>query len=163
MIHETCPEAPPAEPTKPKEKEEEEEKSPLIPRPIRSRYAHLVGIDIILDSDLNPQVLELNDRPSMHVTVSFEDELKSHLVAEIFEHVMPNGDIYGDSPKSGWSLIYPTDSKDKNTAALNEIVEKAKKATAFGEITPPQNEHAYVTKEKPKKSKKGKKSKKSKL
>ena len=138
-----------------KEKEAaEQEKSHLQPRPIRSRYAHILGIDIILDSKLNPQVLELNDRPSMHVTVDFERELKVGLISEAFEHISPNGDIYGNSPKSGWSLIYPMDPSEPTAPVLNEIYEKAKKATAFGEIKPPLNDHAYVTK--PKKTKKKK-------
>jgi hypothetical protein len=94
--------------------EEEEvatvESSPPSPPPLKlaKRYFHILGIDIIIDSNLNPQVLELNDRPSLGVTVEFEKDLKESIIADAFEHVCPNGDVRGNSPgTSRWTQIFP--------------------------------------------------------
>lgn len=73
-------------------------------------YFHLLGIDIILDTNLNPMLLELNDRPSIAVTVPFEEELKINLMREMFYHVCPDGSTLGDSPESGWQQIIPVDN-----------------------------------------------------
>lgn len=43
---------------------------------------HILGLDIILDRELHPKVLELNDRPSLAVTVPFELEMKTKLIKE---------------------------------------------------------------------------------
>jgi hypothetical protein len=84
----------------------EEEKRP--PLPLVKRYFHILGIDVILDSDMNPQVLELNDRPSLGVTVEFEKDLKEGVIADTFEHVKANGETRGNSPEtSQWEQIYP--------------------------------------------------------
>jgi hypothetical protein len=78
------------------------------PLKLAKRYFHILGIDIIIDSDLKPQVLELNDRPSLAVTVDFERELKESIIAEAFEHVCPNGEVRGNSPStSRWTQIFP--------------------------------------------------------
>jgi hypothetical protein len=83
------------------------------PPPIKlaKRYFHILGIDVLVDSDLNPNVLELNDRPSLGVTVEFEKDLKELVIAEAFEHICPNGDVRGDSPEtSRWRQILPEQS-----------------------------------------------------
>lgn len=77
------------------------------PLPLRKRFFHILGIDIMIDSDMNPKVLELNDRPSLGVTVDFELELKEKLISEAFEHVAPNGDWFGNCENSDWIQIYP--------------------------------------------------------
>jgi hypothetical protein len=93
------------------QEEEERPETPVAqPPPLKltKRFFHILGIDIILDSELNPQVLELNDRPSLGVTVDFEQELKESVIADAFEHVLPNGDVRGDSPEtSHWRKIFP--------------------------------------------------------
>jgi hypothetical protein len=104
-----------AAPPPPAAGEEEEEKAdvgPPPPLPLRKRFFHILGIDIIIDADLNPQVLELNDRPSLCVTVDFERELKESLIASAFEHVCPNGDVKCEVGGSGWELIWPGQAQD---------------------------------------------------
>jgi hypothetical protein len=86
--------------------------APPAPPPLKlaKRYFHILGIDIIIDADLNPQVLELNDRPSLGVTVEFEQDLKESIIADAFEHVCANGEVRGDSPESSrWTRIFPLD------------------------------------------------------
>jgi hypothetical protein len=107
------------------EEEEEVESNPSRPPPLRlaKRYFHILGIDILIDADMNPKVLELNDRPSLGVTVEFEQELKERVIAEAFEHVCPNGGVRGDSPQtSRWRQIYP--EKDGGTH-WREVVRRA--------------------------------------
>jgi hypothetical protein len=82
------------------------------PLPLEKRYFHLLGADIIIDCDGNPMVLELDDRPSLGVTVQFEQDLKESMIAEVFEHVMPNGDVRASSPLSRWRRILPDPSWD---------------------------------------------------
>jgi hypothetical protein len=78
------------------------------PLKLAKRFFHILGIDIIIDSEMNPQVLELNDRPSLGVTVEFEKDLKESVIADAFEHVRPNGEVRGNSPQtSRWTQIFP--------------------------------------------------------
>ena len=37
----------------------------------------------MIDSEMNPKVLELNDRPSLGITVDFEKELKQSVIESI--------------------------------------------------------------------------------
>lgn len=75
--------------------------------PETKKYFHILGIDIILDSRLNPQILELNDRPSLMVTVPFEEELKTNMIRECFYHITHDGETSGETEKSQWEQILP--------------------------------------------------------
>ena len=100
----------------------------------RQKYFHILGIDIIIDSDLEPQILELNDRPSLAVTVDFEKDLKENLITECFEHVSITGKSFGNSEKSKWEQVYPMDPNEKDYNIWVEIVKKALHPKNNGEI-----------------------------
>lgn len=104
------------------EGEKEEQYKPLK---ITKRYFHILGIDIMIDSDLNPQVLELNDRPSLGVTVDFEQDLKESVISDAFEHVRPDGRVCGDSPEtSRWVKIYPLPESEAQNSPWPDIVKR---------------------------------------
>lgn len=95
---------------------------PTNPLPLRKRFFHILGIDIMIDADMKPRVLELNDRPSLGVTVDFEKDLKVGLISEAFEHVGPNGDWYGNSENSGWIQIYPLPRQTTTPSPYPDII-----------------------------------------
>jgi len=101
---------------------------------MRHRYFHILGIDVILDSDLEPKILELNDRPSLSVTVEFEKELKESFITECFEHVSTTNKSFGNSERSKWEQVYPMDPEEKDSALWQEIVKKALNPKSNGEI-----------------------------
>lgn len=86
-------------------------------------YSHILGIDIILDSKGHPKVLELNDRPSLMVTASFEQELKEKMLSESFLHISLDGGFFGNNPKSRWQQIYPLSSKSELAAPVNAMLQ----------------------------------------
>jgi hypothetical protein len=73
-------------------------------------YFHILGIDIILDSKGHPKVLELNDRPSLQVTATFEHELKEGMIREAFKHLSLDGSSFGNCEESQWRQILPVPS-----------------------------------------------------
>ncbi|OHT03365.1 Tubulin-tyrosine ligase family protein [Tritrichomonas foetus] len=77
-------------------------------------YFQLLGIDIIIGSDLKPKLLELNDRPSIAVTVPFEKDLKTNMMREMFYHVTPNGSTLGNHENSGWQQIIPIENPNSD-------------------------------------------------
>lgn len=119
---------------KKEQKEEEKKKSPLTPLPLKKRFNHVLGIDIMLDHNMDPQVLELNDRPSLSVTVDFEKDLKESLLCETFEHISPTGEVFGHSDKSGWQQIFPLPKDNPNYMIWSPVYEKARKPNTKGEI-----------------------------
>lgn len=76
---------------------------------VPQRFFQILGIDIIIDTNFKPQVLELNDRPSLSVTVPFEKDLKTNLIREVFYHVSSDGSTLGNHPESNWEQILPCD------------------------------------------------------
>jgi hypothetical protein len=59
-------------------------------------------VDTIVDSDFHAKLLELNDRPSLSVTVPLEKDLKTDLIRETFGHVTRDGSTLGKSEGSQW-------------------------------------------------------------
>jgi hypothetical protein len=55
------------------------------------RYFHILGIDVIVNAQGEPVLLELNDRPSMKVTFSFEYGLKKALLVDALRLVIDPG------------------------------------------------------------------------
>lgn len=79
--------------------------------PLKKRFFHVIGIDILIDNECNPRLLELNDRPSLEVTIPFERELKEKMLSDVFYHVVANGDTKGNNVNSGWQQIYPNNNE----------------------------------------------------
>ena len=99
----------------PKKKNSDDLKEP-------KKYFQIVGVDIIIDSNGHPQLLELNDRPSLSVTVPFEKDLKTGMIRDMFYHITLDGSTIGENPESGWQQIIP--SKDtQEEAQLKQIME----------------------------------------
>jgi hypothetical protein len=136
---------PPIPDTEEEDKTEEPVEPP--PLPLAKRFFHILGIDIIIDSEMNPQVLELNDRPSLGVTVEFEQELKELIIADAFEHVLPNGDVRGDTPEtSRWSKIYPLTGEAGATwrAVIAKLMNPFERPNEIPRLPPPQTERSRL-------------------
>lgn len=114
------------------------------PLELTQRFYHIIGIDILLDSDGNPQVLEINDRPSLHVTVPFERELKETLVRDVFQHVCSNGEILDDTPSSGWKTIYPLPKTDPRREIWKKIYYAARNPGPNGHLQCPVDYHPII-------------------
>jgi hypothetical protein len=144
--------------------EEEERRDEDQPPPLKlaKRFFHILGIDVIIDADMNPQVLELNDRPSLGVTVDFEQDLKESVIAESFEHVCPNGDVRGDSPEtSRWTKIYPTPPGSPWRDVVHRVLNPSHPTMEVQKQPPPTPQRSKLPLTQPgrkdKKKKKGKK------
>jgi hypothetical protein len=130
------------------EEEDAAEPNPEIP-PIKltKRYFQILGIDIIIDDEMNPQVLELNSRPSLGVAVDFERELKQSVIADAFEHVLPDGEVRGDSPvTSRWRKIYPVPGSAGRTwrAAIDRVMNPVRRAYDPPMAAPPVSHRSRV-------------------
>ena len=82
-------------------------------------YFQILGIDIIIDENIQPKLLELNDRPSLSVTVPFENDLKTNLMREMFYHVTGDAKSLGVNENSGWQQILPVE--DHNSDIYNDV------------------------------------------
>ena len=91
------------------EKKEAEDEIPLkdVVMPIEKKFFHILGIDVMIDEQMNPQILELNDRPSLSVTVPFEMELKTAMIRDAFKHISHDGSYIGEVEGSGWQQVLP--------------------------------------------------------
>lgn len=80
-----------------------------IKNTIPRKFYHILGIDIMIDENMEPQFLELNDRPSLSVTVPFEMSLKKSMIKESFMHVTHDGSVTNlECEGSGWEVAFPT-------------------------------------------------------
>jgi hypothetical protein len=100
----------------------------------RRRFWHVLGIDIIISADMEPMVLELNDRPSLSVTVPFEKDLKVKLLRDCFFHVDANGDTHGDCEDSDWQQIFPLRDGAPCGGAWGELLAKASAPLPAGNV-----------------------------
>ena len=91
-----------------------------------SRYFHIIGIDIMLSKNLQPVVLELNDKPSMAVSYDIEYELKKNMVKEALDHISLDGSPKDDADKPGnWTKIFPVDPNDKLASSVSQVILKS--------------------------------------
>jgi hypothetical protein len=95
-----------------------------------SKYFHILGIDIMIGENLEPVVLELNDRPSMVVTYLCEAALKRDMVADALAHLSLDGTPL-DPPAGGsnWMKILPVEEDFARATMVNEIINKSATAT----------------------------------
>jgi hypothetical protein len=90
-----------------------------------SRYFHILGIDILIAENLQPIVLELNDRPSMVVTYECEAALKKNMVLDAFSHISLDGTpIDGDETSPNWVKLLPVAPEAPLAPTVNEIIGK---------------------------------------
>ncbi|KAI3379555.1 hypothetical protein SNEBB_007801, partial [Seison nebaliae] len=61
----------------------------------------LYGYDIIIDSKLKPWLVEINASPSMSATTTSDRLLKSRLIRDTINVILPNDDIFVCRPKTG--------------------------------------------------------------
>lgn len=90
------------------------------------RFFHILGIDIMLNEKCDPIVLEMNDRPSMHISYPIEEELKTNLNLEALNMVTIDGsppDTDADTGK--WEKIMPLDESTPLGAAIKQIMDKS--------------------------------------
>ena len=96
--------------------------------PLMKRYFHILGIDIMLNEMMDPVVLELNDRPSMHVTFDLEAKLKPLMLYEALFLITTNGNPPNPSniPKN-WEQLLPISNETPLGSTINEILSNFKK------------------------------------
>jgi hypothetical protein len=88
-----------------------------------SRYFHILGIDILVAENLQPIVLELNDRPSMVVTYECEAELKKNLILDAFSHISVDGTpLDGEGTSPNWVKLLPIDPQAPLAPTVTEII-----------------------------------------
>jgi hypothetical protein len=88
-----------------------------------SKYFHILGIDIMIAENLQPFVLELNDRPSMIVTYDCEESLKRDMIFDAFSHISVDGtpvDPPGDA--SNWIKLLPVNRLAPLATTVDEII-----------------------------------------
>lgn len=96
--------------------------------PLLNRYFHIVGIDIMLNDQMDPIVLELNDRPSMHVTFDIEAKLKPQLIEDALTLITEDGSQPDLSKVSkNWEILLPVKPDDPFGASVHEILSKSRK------------------------------------
>lgn len=94
--------------------------------PNLNRYFHIVGVDILLDKNLNPIVLEMNDRPSMAVTFALEDIVKTQLVYDTLNLITPDGSPPGpDAKRGGWEQVLPANEKTEQGKQVSAMLERS--------------------------------------
>ena len=91
-----------------------------------NRYFHILGIDIILDSQLRPIVLEMNDRPSMVVTFDIENDLKTRLVRDALMIVTADPSLPPEEVNpGGWELVLPISNETPLGRSVAGMMAKA--------------------------------------
>lgn len=86
-------------------------------------YFQILGIDIMIDSTLKPQLLELNDRPSLSVTVPFEKDLKTTLITEMFKHITSDASTAENCADSQWEKLFPVNEFEENYNNLRRVMD----------------------------------------
>jgi hypothetical protein len=87
------------------------------------RYFHLLGIDVMIDDQCEPVVLELNDRPSMCVTDEIEQDLKARLVFDALNVVTVDGEDPGErAAPGGWERILPVEGEPHFARTVQTII-----------------------------------------
>ncbi|OHT04804.1 Tubulin-tyrosine ligase family protein [Tritrichomonas foetus] len=76
--------------------------------PFNKKFFHLIGIDIMLNENCEPIILEMNDRPSMCVTFDIENTLKTKIVEDILKIITLDGSPPSPNAQfGGWEQILP--------------------------------------------------------
>ncbi|OHT11244.1 Tubulin-tyrosine ligase family protein [Tritrichomonas foetus] len=99
-----------------------------------NRFFHILGIDIMINDQCDPMVLELNDNPSMKVGVPFEDVLKRKLLSDTLKVVTLDGSTPPNIDSTGWQKLLPVDDGTHFTTVIRTIQQRA--LNVFGPKTP---------------------------
>lgn len=80
------------------------------------RFFHLLGIDVMIDENCNPIVLELNDNPSMKISFPIEKKLKPQLLKDEMSIVTLDGSYAPQKAieKTGWNVLISPPSLQEN-------------------------------------------------
>jgi hypothetical protein len=93
--------------------------------PVRDSFSkcfHILGIYIMIAANLQPIILELNDRPSMIVTSECEAALKKKVMFDAFSHISLDGTLLnGNESSLNWVKILPV-QQDAPFASTVEVV-----------------------------------------
>jgi len=84
------------------------------------KYFHILGIDILLNDNLQPIVLELNDRPSMQVTFDCESALKRDLIIDTLKTISLTGTPLNEV-SSNFQQLLPVDPSNPISTAVDQI------------------------------------------
>jgi hypothetical protein len=104
------------------------------------RYFQILGIDIMINERGDPMVLELNDRPSMKVTVPFEYTLKKSLIVDAMKLVSINGSEIRTDSEVKWERLFPVDDTHPLYRIMRAIQQRS--LNVFG---PKTNQSAAAT------------------
>ncbi|EAX87768.1 Tubulin-tyrosine ligase family protein [Trichomonas vaginalis G3] len=89
-----------------------------------NKYFHIMGIDVLINDKCEPIILELNDRPSMHVTFDYEEQLKPKLIYDALSLITTDG----TPPEAGktspnWEQILPVAPETALGQTVSEIMD----------------------------------------
>ena len=101
---------------------------PLASVPFMKKFFHLIGIDIMLNDNCDPVILEMNDRPSLCVTFDIENEFKTNLLKDVLHLITTDGSPPPPTASfGGWEEILPIhDSNTMISKVSTFVFEKAK-------------------------------------
>ncbi|EAY23447.1 Tubulin-tyrosine ligase family protein [Trichomonas vaginalis G3] len=102
-------------------------KSPHCQITPMKKYFHICGIDILLDENANPIVLELNDRPSLKVTFACEKGLKHDLICDAMKIVTVDGSPLEveNGPENGWEKVFPGECGNPLTPIFRAVQQRS--------------------------------------
>ena len=106
---------------------EEEEGNEAYPSlPYSKKFFQILGIDILINEDCEPVVLELNDRPSMATTFQLEDPIKTNLNLEAMRMISVDGSPPDeDTPTGKWEKLLPIDESTQLGMGIRNIMNRS--------------------------------------
>lgn len=111
--------------------------SPAPTVPFDRKFFHIIGLDIMLDENCDPILLEMNDRPSMCVTYDLENTLKTKMIKDVLNILTIDGKPPPPNAKfGGWEPILPVDISDPFSQTVMKITNKIQQKTSSIQIVP---------------------------
>lgn len=113
--------------------------SPSLPVPFDRKFFHVIGIDVMLNENCEPILLEMNDRPSMCVTYELENKLKTKLIFDVLNILTVDGKPPPPTAEfGGWEQILPVDDSNPFSKVVNRINSKIQQKSNSIQIMPKQ-------------------------
>lgn len=108
-----------------------------------SKYFHLLGIDILMTTDLKPIVLELNDRPSLIVRFEVDKDLKKNLILDVLRNISLDGSpVPEENASPNFQKIIPPPSDSPLYPLFTDVCTQVNKS--FRVASPLQERPHYV-------------------